>query len=209
MRSSLPLCSICRERESIQTLWPSSLSSWSLDLAIGGLPFHLFDLLKPLDVTLAAVEAGREEGSRQLGGHFGADDLGAEAEHVHVVVLDALVRGIGVVADRCADARDLVGRDRRDDARAADEQRSLGLAAADRLGDLTRLVGVVDPRLRLVGAQIDRLVPERPQLLQQPLAQVDAAVVEGDGDSHRTVTLPRMEGPELWRELGQQLRVDS
>ena len=86
---------------------------------------------------------------------------------------------------------------------------ALGVAAPDRLGDLARLVRVVDPRLRLVGAEVDRLVPERRQLLQQPFAQLDAAVVEGDGDSHRTVTLPRMEGPELWRELGQQLRVDS
>jgi hypothetical protein len=33
-------------------------------------------------------------------------------------------------------------------------------------------------------------VPERRHLLQQPLAQPDAAVVEGDRDSHRTVTLP-------------------
>ena len=103
----------------------------------------------------------------------------------------------------------LVGRDGSAHAGAADEERALGVAAPDRLGDLARLVRIVDPRLRLVGAQIDRLVPERRQLLQQPLAQLDAAMVEGNRDSHRTVTLPRMEGPELWRELGQQLRVDS
>src|SRR3954465_599091 len=34
-------------------------------------------------------------------------------------------------------------------------------------------------------------------------------MVERDCNPHRTVTLPPMEGPELWRELGQQLRVDS
>jgi hypothetical protein len=33
-------------------------------------------------------------------------------------------------------------------------------------------------------------VPERHQVLQQLLSQLDAAVVEGDRDSHRTVTLP-------------------
>src|SRR5207237_8754064 len=41
------------------------------------------------------------------------------------------------------------------------------------------------------------------------VAQANATVVERDCNPHRTVTLPRMEGPELWRELGQRLRVDS
>src|ERR671939_71891 len=34
-------------------------------------------------------------------------------------------------------------------------------------------------------------------------------MVERDCNPHRMVTLPPMEGPELWQELGQQLRVDS
>src|SRR5436190_2952556 len=34
-------------------------------------------------------------------------------------------------------------------------------------------------------------------------------MVERDCNPHRSVTLPPMEGLELWRELGQQLRVDS
>src|SRR5215216_2993292 len=34
-------------------------------------------------------------------------------------------------------------------------------------------------------------------------------MVERDRNPHREVTLPGMDGPELWRELGQQLRVDS
>src|SRR2546423_4220653 len=32
---------------------------------------------------------------------------------------------------------------------------------------------------------------------------------ERDCNPHRSVTFPPMEGLELWRELGQQLRVDS
>src|SRR4029079_16978173 len=90
-------CSTCRERKSIQTLWPSSESSCSRDLAISGLPFHLLDLFKPAHVAVTTVEAGREKDSRQLGGQLGPDDLGAEAEHVHIVVLYPLVRGICVV----------------------------------------------------------------------------------------------------------------
>src|ERR1051325_11522125 len=108
IRASSPLLSMCRERKSIQTLCPSADSWCNLDSAIGFLPFHLFDLLKSAHVALAAVEAGAEEGSCQLGGQFFPHDLRSEAEHVHVVVLYPLVRRICVVADRCADARNLV-----------------------------------------------------------------------------------------------------
>ena len=75
-------------------------------------PFHLLDLLQSLDITLATVEACREEGSHELPGELPADDLRAEAEHVHVVVLDALMRGVGVVTDRRADPGDLAGGER-------------------------------------------------------------------------------------------------
>src|SRR6201999_1913138 len=89
------------------------------------------------------------------------------------------------------------------DAGAADEQRAPRLTGANRLADLSSLVGVVDPRRRLVGAEVDRLVPERSQLLQQRLAQPDAAMVEGDRDSHRTVTLPP------WKGLSSGVSWDS
>ena len=86
-------------------------------------------LLQSSDVPLPAVELRAEERAHELGGELGADHLGAEAEHVHVVVLDALVRRVGVVADRGADPGELAGRDRGADARAADEDAALGVAA--------------------------------------------------------------------------------
>src|ERR1044072_3066136 len=190
IRASFPLCSICRERKSIQTLWPSSESSCSRDLAIGGLPFHLFDLLKPSDVALASVEACAQERSCQLGREFFPHDLGAEAQDIHVVVLYPLVRRVGVVADRAADAGNLVHRDRGADPGAADEQRALGLAGADRGPAPPRRArragrpprprgggwgGAV--RVRGGGGRgVDRLVPESGELLQHPLAQLDAAM---------------------------------
>ena len=57
-----------------------------------------------------------------------ADDARAEAQHVHVVVFDGLMRGVGVVADRRADARELVGGNRDAGAAAADDDAALGLA---------------------------------------------------------------------------------
>ena len=75
----------------------------------------------------------REEGDAALERRLGPDDPGAERQDVHVVVLDALVGRVGVVADGGADAADLVRRDARADAGAADEDAALGLAVADRV----------------------------------------------------------------------------
>src|SRR5438105_3269197 len=113
IRSSSPEWRSWRERKSIQTLCPWS-ASWCSGLFSGiGQPlFHFFDLFQSLHVPLAAVEAGQQKRAYQIGRERRPHDLGAQAEHVHVVVLDALVRGVAVVADGGADSRQLAGGDR-------------------------------------------------------------------------------------------------
>ena len=66
------------------------------------------------------------------------DHARAQAEHVDVVVLDALVRRVGVVRARGADARHLAGRHRHPGARAAHHDGALGAARAHRLGRRAR-----------------------------------------------------------------------
>src|SRR4051794_41530302 len=83
------------------------------------------DLVEAPAVTRLAAERRGEECVGALEGELGTDDPRAEHEHVHVVVLDALVRGGRVVTDRRANAADLAGGDRRAAARAADEQAAL------------------------------------------------------------------------------------
>ena len=60
---------------------------------------------------------------------------------------------------------------------------ALGLAALDRLADLARLVRVVDRGRSAVSVprSIDLVALER---LEDGLAEVDATMVEGDGDLH-------------------------
>src|SRR3954454_15453012 len=130
-----------RSRESVsnQTACPRSASSCSRDFAIFHLPFHFGDLEQPRHVALAAVEGRVQECGYELARERRADDLRAETQHVHVVVLDALVRAVGVVAHRRADAGHLARGDGRADAGAADEHGALGLPALDRLADLARL----------------------------------------------------------------------
>ena len=120
---------------------------------------HRLDLAQARDVALASVEARLQKRPDEVGGQLGADDLRAQAEHVQVVVLDALVRRVGVVADRGPDSGELAGRDGGSDARAADEDPALGPAVRERGADLARLVRIVDPPRIRVGAEIDELVP--------------------------------------------------
>ena len=83
--------------------------------------FEGLDFVAAADVAFFAVgEAGAEEGVDEFLDQREPDDAGAEAEHVHVVVLDTLARGVRVVAHARAYARDLVGRHARADAAAAD-----------------------------------------------------------------------------------------
>src|SRR5262245_14192408 len=151
---------------------------------------HLLDLLQPTHVPFPSVELRTEERAHELAGQLRADHLGAEAEHVHVVVLDALVGRVRVVADRGANAVDLARGDRCSDARPADEDSAVRVAASDRLADLAGLVRIVDSRLWLIGPEVDRLVPGAHDLLEHALPQLHAAMVEGDRDPHRGVTLP-------------------
>src|SRR5205085_225256 len=164
---------------------------------------------KPAHVPLAPVEARGQEHPHELGRELGADHLGPEAKDVHVVVLDTLVRGVRVVADGGPDPCQLARGDRRAHTRAAHEHRTLRIARLDGLADLPCLVGIVDSWLGLVRAEIDGLVAESGEVGEDALAQLDAAVVEGNRDLHQDRYVTRMNDAERWRELGQQLRVDS
>ena len=147
-------------------------------------PFQSFDLLESLEVPLSSPEASLEERPHEVGGELGSDDLGAEAEHVHVVVLHSLVGGVDVVAHGGADPRQLARRDRGTDARAADEHATIGRSCQQRLAELARLVRVVDPDGIVCGAEVDRLVTELRELLQHALPQLHAAMIERDRHLH-------------------------
>ena len=100
-------------------------------------------------------------------------------------MLDTLVCRVGVVAHRSADAPDLRGRDRRPNARSADEHRPIGGAVVQRLADLARFVRIVQPHGVGVGAEVDDVVAVHSENLEDDLPKVDAAMVERHGDSHQ------------------------
>ena len=75
-----------------------------------------------------------------------ANDTGTQADHVHVVVLNRLVRGVGVMADSGADAGKLAGGNRYAGAAAAHDDPALGLLLGDRRGHRFCGIGVINGR---------------------------------------------------------------
>ena len=61
-------------------------------------------------MPLLSAEACFHEGCRDLPSHLYSDDASAKTQNIHVVVLDALVGRIGVVAHTGAHTTHLVGR---------------------------------------------------------------------------------------------------
>src|ERR1700704_5981943 len=97
MFSSFPVSRISRERKSSHTLCPSEDSLCRFESGIGHRPFKVLDHLQSFHITLTTVESCREKGRDEVTRERRAHHLRAEAKHVHVVVLDALVGGIDVV----------------------------------------------------------------------------------------------------------------
>src|SRR5260370_22178436 len=129
------------------------------------------DLGQAAHVPLLVREGGAQERPDQILRQRGADDARADDQHVHVVVFDALVGRVAVVADGGADAGDLVGRHRRPHAAAADQDAALRApvkdGAADRLGGIR----IIDRRRRR-RAHVHQLVPRGGDGLAQPFFQL-------------------------------------
>ena len=109
---------------------------------------------------------------RDLEGERRADDARAEAQHVHVVVLDRLMRGVGVVAHRGANPGKLARGNRDAGAAATDDDPALGLPVAEGHGDRFGGIGIVHRRGRM-GAEIEDIVALLSQFCGQFLLQDD------------------------------------
>ena len=118
------------------------------------------DLVQPPPVPRLAGERRAEERDRALPRRLRSDHSRAEGQHVHVVVLHALVGRVRVVADGAPDAANLVRRDARADARAADQDAPIRFTVADRKAEPLGEIRIVVLRVRAIAAEVDRLVAE-------------------------------------------------
>ena len=92
-------------------------------------------------------------------------------KHIHVVVLHALVRRIGVVANPGANPGNVVGRDAHAHSRSANENPARRYAGLDRFAHLLCKIGTVVLGLNLIRTQVDHFVACRNKVCAQILLQ--------------------------------------
>src|SRR5471032_2799835 len=124
------------------------------------------------------VEPERENLVRQSEG----DDTAAHGEDVGVVVLARQASGVEIVAERGADAGDLVRGDLLALAAAAEDDAAIGAPLRDRAADGDADRRVVDGRLA-VGPVVVDAVPEPREGLLQVFLEREARMIGADSDT--------------------------
>ena len=114
------------DRQLIQLLVGHGSHLW--DCLCDSSGFQGSHLAQAAQVSLGLAELGGQERLDEVPGHGRSHGPAAHAEDVHVIVLDALPGREMVVDQRGADARNLVGADRRADAAAADRHAAVHLS---------------------------------------------------------------------------------
>ena len=132
------------------------------------------------------------------------DDSTAHAEHVHIVVLNALMRRVSVVADAGPDARDLVRSNANTDATATDQDPSIGTTLDDLFADGGGKVWEIAAGIAMGTAVDQRLHGWRESFGNQRLDR-KAGVIAADGDAKGIVG----HGTSLKRGKGQQPLLDT
>jgi len=135
-------------------------------------------------VALGTREPGTEEVPYQFDGELGTDHARAERDDVHVVVLDPLMSGEGIVTERTTNAGELARGDARPDAAPAHEDAALGLAFHDSAANGCRHIGIVITGDWLFGSAVDDVESARPQFGEDRGAKGPSRVIATEGDSH-------------------------
>ena len=128
-------------------------------------------------------EGRAQEGGDEFLGESDSDDSRAEHEHVHIVMFDALMRGVGIVTESGSDAGDFVGGDGGADTAAADENTSFGFPGDDGFAQGFGEIGVVG-RIGVEGADVENIVTELLQEFRNLLFEREAGVIGADCDAH-------------------------
>ena len=153
-------------------------------------------------MALLARESCRGERANQLVRERFADDASPENQNIHVVVLDALVGGVGIVAESRSHSPDLIGRHRCANTAAAYQNTTLTHSCDDRLANECSIVRVVH-RNRRVSTEVFDLVSDRREKLPHDDFELQTRVVRCDSHTHpaaehleaRTVIARRQPAP--------------
>ena len=136
-------------------------------------------------MPIGAVESCLEKDSDQFPGEHVAKHTAAQADQVHVVVLDSLVRRKGFMNQAGPHARHLISDDTGTDATAADGHSAIHIPTSDCTGQRHNKIRIIVIRIRSAVAEIDYLMTGRAQPSDELFLQFKSAVVGGDTNEFR------------------------
>ena len=145
--------------------------------------FQDIDLAEAADVTLFMGELRAQKSVDTVVCGLGANDPGTEDEHVHIVMLDPLMRRVVVMAEAGADTANLVCGYAGAHTAAADENSSLGAAVQDSMPDFRGEIRIINRRSG-VRANVENLVALLFEVLNNGLFQIVPCVVTADDNEH-------------------------
>jgi hypothetical protein len=160
------------------------------ELACQGIRFDRQDFVQAADVTFFLREPGREKGPHKFDRHFFTNDAGPEAQHVHVVVFDSLMGRVGVVADPCADAGNLVRGNADPDPAATQQDSAIRFASENRAADFQRKIGVIDAAVG-ISAAIDNDGSRGFNHRSDPSLEWKPTMITTESDTHPLFFLSR------------------
>ena len=141
------------------------------------------NLLEPTAMALFSREGRTEKGRNEIARESGPDDTRAETEHVHIVVLDRLPRGIAVVADGGADAGKFVCGNGDAGAATAHDDAAIRVSIAQGCGHGFGAVGIIDGSGG-VGSEVEHIMALGTEYSGKIAFHFEAGVVCGEGDAH-------------------------
>ena len=135
-------------------------------------------------MTLGSGELRTQERGDELGGERRSDDASAECEHIHLVILDALMRRECVVTERGANSNELVRGHRGTDAASAQENAAFGASLENSARYTFGEIRVVVLRGNLERTTIERLVAGVANCVENRSLERKAAVIHTHSDDH-------------------------
>src|SRR5271163_2276122 len=145
--------------------------------------FERFHFVETANVAHLIGKFRAQKRFHEIFGELFADDAATEHQDIHVVVLDALMRGIGVVADGGANAVNFIGGHADANTAAAHEHATVGLAIGDGVTDEFGEVGVVGG-VFVERANVENVMAKRAHDVAHFTFEGEAGVVGTDDDSH-------------------------
>ena len=121
-----------------------------------------------------------QEGLDDLTGQRRSNDPLPNAKDIHIVMLDTLRRGIGVVADPCPQTWMLVDGDTNPDAASADQDPSIRLAFHHGLRQEPGEIGIIVFAIVFEGPYVENLVAGFAEVTGDELFKLESGMISAD-----------------------------